>query len=224
MNFLICARGGSKGIKNKNIKKINGKSLVEISINFAKKFNNDIFLSSENKRIKNIGIKKKIHIIDRPLYLAQDDTNEIFVWEHFVKHLKNKKIPNPFFISLPPTAPLRTLETVKRAINHYKRNNFDIVVVINKSRKSPYFNIVKKINNKVKVFFENKKFIRRQDVPYTFDLTTIAYIVNTKFILKKKPKNIFEGKVGFVETKNIIETVDIDDNYDMKLAQTFLKK
>ncbi len=224
MIFLICARGGSKGIKNKNIKKIYGKSLVERAINFAKKFNKNIYLSTENDKIKNEGLKKNINIIHRPKILANDKSSEILVWRHFVKYLKKKKIKNSFFISLPPTSPLRSIKTVKKAINHFKKNNFDLVVVINKSRKSPYFNIVKKNKDKLQIFSKKKKFIRRQDVPDTFEITTIAYVVNSKFILSQKPKNIFDGKVGFVETKNIIETIDIDDNYDFKLAKFFLKK
>ena len=60
-------------------------------------------------------------------------------------------------------------------------------------------------------------------MPDTFEITTIAYVVNSKFSLSKIPKNIFDGKVGFIETKNIIETIDIDDNYDFKLAKFFLK-
>ena len=91
MIFLICARGGSKGIKNKNIKKIYGKSLVERAINFAKKFNKNIYLSTENDKIKNEGLKKNINIIHRPKILANDKSSEILVWKHFVKYLKKKK-------------------------------------------------------------------------------------------------------------------------------------
>ena len=56
--FLICARGGSKGIKKKNLKFFFGKTLVEHSILFAKKYrNSEIYLSSENKEILDIGRK-----------------------------------------------------------------------------------------------------------------------------------------------------------------------
>ncbi len=156
MIFLICARGGSKGIKNKNIKKINGKSLVERSIDFAKKFNKKIYLSTESEKIKKEGYRKNINVIHRPKILARDKSSEILVWRHFVKYLKKKNIKNSFFISLPPTAPLRSTSTVRKAIYHFKKNDFDLVVVINKSRKSPYFNIVKKNNEKLELFSKKK--------------------------------------------------------------------
>ena len=101
MIFLICARGGSKGIKNKNIKKIYGKSLVERAINFAKKFNKNIYLSTENDKIKNEGLKKNINIIHRPKILANDKSSEILVWRHFVKYLKKKKLKILFLFLYP---------------------------------------------------------------------------------------------------------------------------
>ena len=143
--FLICARGGSKGLKQKNLKKLKGKTLVERAINFAKKFNkNEIFLSSENKKILKIGISKKINVIERPKELAKDNSNELDVWRNFVLNLKKKNILPNFFINLPPTSPLRTSETVNKAIKKFKKNKFDVVVVVTKSKKNPYYNVLKK--------------------------------------------------------------------------------
>lgn len=223
MNFLICARGGSKEVKNKNLRKIKGKSLVERSIIFAKKFNNNIFLSTDSQKISNIGIKNKIEIVSRPKSLATDNVGEILVWKHYANWMKKKKFRNDFFISLPPTSPLRTLETVKKSIKTFKKGNYDVVAVVTKSRRSPYFNIVKKKKDYIQVFANKIKYVRRQNVPKTYDLTTIAYVINPKFLEKNNIKSIFNGKVGFVETKNIVETLDIDNNYDLKLAKFLLK-
>ena len=58
---LICARKGSKGIKNKNITKIKNKKLIEITIDQAKKsklFQN-IVVSTDSKKIQNFAISKK---------------------------------------------------------------------------------------------------------------------------------------------------------------------
>ena len=96
MNFLICARGGSKGIKNKNLRKIKGKSLVERSIIFAKKFNNKIFLSTDSQKISNVGLKNKIELVSRPKNLATDNVGEILVWKHYVNWMK-KNLENIYF-------------------------------------------------------------------------------------------------------------------------------
>jgi CMP-N,N'-diacetyllegionaminic acid synthase len=223
--FLICARGGSKGIKEKNLKIFFGKTLVEHSILFAKKYiNSEIYLSSENKRILSIGKKNKIKIIERPSYLAKDKTNEIEVWKHFLNQKKKEKKMPKYFINLPPTAPLRTLSSVDKAISKFKKNNYDLVVIVIKSSKSPYFNIVEERKSLIKPSFYKKNIYRRQSTPTTYDLTTITYIVKSKFILQNNIKNIFQGRVGFVETTNFAETIDIDEPKDLKIAKLFYNK
>ena len=66
---IILARKGSKRIKNKNLKKIHGKSLTEITINFAKslKFLTNIVLSTDDKKILNLAKKIRFY----PLVYAQ---------------------------------------------------------------------------------------------------------------------------------------------------------
>ena len=65
--ILILARGGSKRVKNKNLKKIGNLSLVERKINNALNSKiGKVFLSTNSSKIKKIGIKKRISIIDRP--------------------------------------------------------------------------------------------------------------------------------------------------------------
>ena len=180
-----------------------------------------IFLSTDSQKISNIGIKNKIEIVSRPKSLATDNVGEILVWKHYANWMKKKNFEMIFF-SL-PTSPLRTLETVKKSIKTFKKGNYDVVVVVTKSRRSPYFNIVKKKKDYIQVFANKIKYVRRQNVPKTYDLTTIAYVINPKFLEKNNIKSIFNGKVGFVETKNIVETLDIDNNYDLKLAKFLLK-
>ena len=97
--FLIPARGGSKAIKYKNLKKINGKSLVEISINFALKFvsNKNICLSSDNEKILKIGTLKNINILKRPKYLSHGRVSDIDLILPTLKIIKKKKFKFKIF-------------------------------------------------------------------------------------------------------------------------------
>ena len=72
---VIPARGGSKGIKNKNIKKINKKPLIFWTINFAKKLKNanfDLIVTSDCKKIQKICTNNKIPFLKRPKYISGD--------------------------------------------------------------------------------------------------------------------------------------------------------
>ena len=66
---LICARKGSKGLKNKNIKKLNGKPLIEWTFNLAKKIKlfDKIILSTDSEKIINIAKKKKLKYLLKDL-------------------------------------------------------------------------------------------------------------------------------------------------------------
>jgi len=73
---FIPAKKNSRGLKNKNLKKLNDLSLVELTIINAKKskFINEIYLSSDSNKILDIGKKQKINVIKRKKHLSTHNT------------------------------------------------------------------------------------------------------------------------------------------------------
>ena len=224
---LICARGGSKGVPNKNIKPIAGKTLIERSINQIKEIKEikRVIVSTDSKKIANIAIKNGAEVpFMRPQKLAKDNTSEWLVWRHALKCLN--KIDNYYpdiLIVVPVTAPLRTVKDLKSCLVEYKKGNADIVITVTDSKRSPYFNMVK-VNKKGRaslVIPPEKTIVRRQDTPKVYDMTTVAYVTNPKFVLKNN--NIFSGNVRPVHIP-IERALDIDTLFDFKIAELLLSK
>ena len=122
MNLLctICMRGGSKGVRNKNLKKILNKPLFYYTFKSAKKSNifSDIVVSTENNKIIKtcnlFGIK---NIVKRPKFLAQDNSPKIPVIRHALLEMEkkfNKKYE--IIVDLDVTSPLRRVEDIKGAL------------------------------------------------------------------------------------------------------------
>ena len=88
---LICARGGSKGIHNKNIKIFDGKPLIVRSINQAKETKeiNKVIVSTDSEEIAKIAINAGAEVpFMRPKKLAEDNTPEWLVWRHALENIK----------------------------------------------------------------------------------------------------------------------------------------
>ena len=220
---FIFARGGSKELKNKNIKLFNGKPLIYYSINLAKKSKKikKIFVSSDNPKILKIAKKYGAEIILRPKKFSNDNSSEIDAWKHAIRYLQNKNDKFDNFISLPCTSPLRIRKDINIAIQRIKNNN-DIIVGISKTNKSPNFNMVKKNALKIELLKKNKALFNRQKSQKIFDLTTIIYACNYKFVLDIK-KTFWEGNVKFIEIPKI-RSIDIDDIFDFQLAEMIYRK
>ena len=127
---IIPARAGSTRLKKKNRKKINGVSLVNLSVNFAKKLNfiDDIIVTSDDQFIlKDVRLKyKSIIIIDRPKSLAKKETKTENVIFHAIKKYEklNKKISS--ILLLQPTSPFRSIKLIKKGyknFNLHKKKN-----------------------------------------------------------------------------------------------------
>ena len=86
---LIPAKKISRGLKNKNMRKINGKSLSEIAIMNAKKskYIDKIYVSTDSKKISLLAKKYAVNLINRPNYLCQDHTESKKVIMHFIQNL-----------------------------------------------------------------------------------------------------------------------------------------
>ena len=141
---FIFARGGSKGLKNKNILNFNGLSLLAHTIQFAKKslLFDKIFVSTEDKKILSIAKKYGAEIIQRPKYLSKDNSPEILSWKHAINFLKKNNDVFDLFISLPTTSPLRSILDVKKCIKKYNKK-IDAVITFAKTSRNPCFNMIK---------------------------------------------------------------------------------
>ena len=121
---LICARSGSKGVPNKNIKLLAGKPLIVRSINQIKELKeiNRVIVSTDSEEIANIAINAGAEVpFMRPKNHAEDDTPEWLVWRHALENINEIDGGYPdILIIVPVTAPLRTVDDLKNCLVEYQ--------------------------------------------------------------------------------------------------------
>jgi len=223
---FIFARGGSKGLKNKNIKLFNGKPLIAWTIELIKSIPEikDLIVSTDSKEIAEVALNfgAKVPFI-RPAYLSEDNSPEWDAWQHGLLAYKDiyGYIPKKF-ISVPTTSPLRIYQDIKNVIKKFDTDLFDTVITVTESHRNPYFNMVKldSKGNASIVIEGKKKFLRRQEAPPIFDITTVAYMTTSDFILKNK--SIYDGTVGAVFIP-FERSIDIDSEYDFRIAEFLMR-
>ena len=139
---LIPARGGSKGIKKKNIIKINNKPLIFYSIDISKKIKsiNETFVSSDSNQILKISKKFEAKTIKRPKKISVDKSTDLEAFKHFyIEYKKKYKKEIDLLVHLRPTTPFRKEKTIKKIINIMKINKkFSSLRCFIKSTHSPF--------------------------------------------------------------------------------------
>lgn len=223
---LICARGGSKGLPNKNIYNFLDKPLISWAICMAKKIDNvsRVIVSTDSEIIAEIAIKAGAEVpFIRPDHLSTDDSPEWLSWRHAIDFLEKEGEKNFSLLVLPTTSPLRREEDINNCMNEFEKGESDVVITVTEAHRNPYFNMVQ--NNKLGfseiVVNDKKKFTRRQDSPEVFDMTTVAFIASVPFV--KEYNHIFEGKVSSVKIPKEY-SIDIDTFFDMQIAEFLGKK
>lgn len=225
LTAFIFARGGSKGVKNKNIREVGGQPLISYAITSALecKYIENVIVSTDSRDIATISEQYGAEILMRPANLAKDDTPEISAWKHAIesKLIDSGVDTAKTFISVPATSPLRSSLDIENAINRFYDENYDVIFGITPSHRNPYLNMVSiDDENSLKIAIENKLIYRRQDVPTIYDITTCIYVADPVYVMACK--TLTEGKVGYVMIP-IERSIDIDSEYDLYLADLMLK-
>lgn len=129
--FLIPARAGSKGVPRKNLQKIRGKTLIEISIEHAKNvgFLHNIYVSSDSPEILAIAENLKVKKILRTSKESSDTSNANVVVNHFIQVNSLINFPNSTIVYLQPTSPFRDSDLLRSCVTLYKENLKPIVTV-----------------------------------------------------------------------------------------------
>ena len=145
---LIPARGGSKGLPNKNIREFGGLPLIAHTIKTAIncKFFNKIVVSTDSDKIASISKKHGADIpFIRPQELSTDDSTTLSVVKHAISFFLEKKEIFDAVIVLQPTTPFREVKVLNTALEKFLETTPDSVVSICKSGENPYWS--KKIVN-----------------------------------------------------------------------------
>ena len=186
---IMCMRGGSQGVKNKNFRLINGKPLMYFTIKQAikAKIFDHIVVSTDSKKILQIAKSYGAEgWFIRPKTLSSSTSAKMPVIQHAAREAEKfyqKKFD--FIIDLDATSPLRKVEDIVNTYKVFIKKKSDFLITGTRSRNNPYFNVVEKVNNKIKLVKNIKKmsFVRRQDCPKTYDLNASIYIWNRKTVM-----------------------------------------
>lgn len=224
---LIPARGGSKGVPQKNIRKIGGVSLIRRAINAVKKsgVTDHILVSSDDKQILKEARDAGIEIpFIRPKELATDTAamvpvikHAIFEYEKFI----GKKITTLLFLEA--TVPFRSANTIVKAVERYNQGDCNSVITVCPLERKPQ-NIFKKINQKyLEQYIESPKdkYTRRQDMVDLCRLSSVVYIVDRDIFIEKE--SLIIEPVGYVDSINY-ESINIDEEIDLLLAEVVAEK
>ena len=223
----ICARGGSKGVKNKNIKPLLEKPLIAYTIEQALESGlfEHIVVSTDSDAIATISQEYGAEIFfKRSEAMASDRAGKLdVIRDAFVRSEAHYDTQFDYLVDLDATAPLRIVEDIVKALKQFIQNNNDNLITAMPSRRSPYFNLVE-VDKKGKVSLSKRldeSIVRRQDTPKSYDMNASIYIWKRHVILNEN--SLFLENTGLYVMPEE-RSIDIDTELDYKFVEFLMKE
>ena len=215
---VILARGGSKGIKNKNLQCVGNKSLIRRTIesaSFSSRIS-EIFVSSDSNAILAEAEKYGAQSIMRPAKLSGDDTTSEEAWLHAVHHIEQNFLSNfEKVVFLQCTSPFINHQDIDLALAEMAKYNYDCI--LSGTEDHPF--LWQQGSDGALAINHNPKMqrYRRQDLPKTLRETGAFYCVMKESFVKSA--NRFCGTCGIFEVTSF--PLDIDKPIDLLIAQAY---
>jgi CMP-N,N'-diacetyllegionaminic acid synthase len=217
---LIPARGGSKGIKDKNIVSLFGKPLISHTIESALKsrYIDQVVVSTDSSSIRSIALRYGARVpFIRPANLATDKAKTITAVMHAIKSLKDIGEGYDILTLLQPTQPLRNNLDLDNALEFFIKNKSRSVASICRVENNPSL-IRIMMGNKLTNLINKKSDSRRQDMDKYYYVNGAIYINLISKINKDTSFN--DNEFGYIMPKN--RSIDIDTGIDLLVAETIL--
>ncbi|MBU0649365.1 acylneuraminate cytidylyltransferase family protein [Patescibacteria group bacterium] len=223
---LITARGGSRGIPRKNIKKLGDKPLIVYTIEAGKasQYLDRVVVSTDDQEIADISRQFGADIpFMRPIELAGDKSTSIEVAQHAISWLKEReKQEFDYLMILQPTSPLRTIydidESIKKIVETGADSLMGMMELVDFSVKK-----IKRIDNDlIMPWFteEGQRSASRQDLKKVYKRNCAIYLTRVDLIMRG---DLF-GKVSRPHIMSAERSVDINTPFDFELAEFLIRK
>lgn len=220
---VIPARGGSKGVPNKNIKELLGKPLIAYTIEQARssRYIDRTIVSTDSPVIHDIAAYYGAEVpFLRPQELATDQSGTLDVLVHAMDWLKkNENYSFDILVLLHATTPLREPEDIDRCIELLVEKKAGSVFSVTEAHRNPYFNMVEIKNNKVSLV-KKGNYTTRQAAPQVFDMNSSIYVWWKDIFVKNKSVFLDNSQIYLMPKAR---SIDIDDPLDFKIAEMLLR-
>lgn len=221
----ICARGGSKGVKGKNVRLLQGRPLIVHSIEQA--LTSGLFdvvaVSSDSDEI--LAIARQVGaqcLVKRPDELATDTAAKLPVIRHCVSEVESLwQTRFDTMVDLDATSPLRTIDDIRGAVELLESSGAGNVITAMPARRSPYFNLVETDERGVVRLSKppTTPFVRRQDAPKCYDMNASIYVWR-RHALFDAPSLFNPDTRLFVMPEE--RSIDIDSELDWRFVEFVL--
>ena len=223
---IIPARGGSKGIKRKNLRMLGGSPLIAWTIQAAKTTRSldRIIVSTDDLEIAEIAKKLNVEVpFIRPKEISTDESSAVDVCKHALEFFHSTEGKQPInVVYLQPTSPFRNSSHIESAMKKFSESNLDSLVTVtaiphNMSIESQMLRngqLLKMRSDEEHQLFQRQK---KSEVFVARNGPAIL-ISRTEIILNDK---LYGKKIGFMEMDKIT-SIDIDEPIDLKIAERLL--
>lgn len=225
----ICARGGSKGVKGKNIRLLNDNPLVYYTIKVAIGWDkaSRIVVSTDSEEIAKIAKDCGVEIpFIRPSELATHTAGKVPVIRHAL--VESERIYNEKYniiIDLDVTAPIRKVQDLDKALELFIDKRPKTLFSVVHAHKNPYFNMVE-IDKKGKAHLSKnlgKPILRRQDAPKVYNMNASIIFFSRDFLIDES-NNSAQSDDSIVYIMDELASVDIDREIDFSFIEFLIKE
>ncbi len=230
---LIPARGGSKGVINKNLREVNGIPLIAHTIIAAEKsIIERVLVLTDSPAIQKVAVEFGAECpILRPKETATDSAHMFLVYKFAMKYLQSRNATPHSFCAMLPTTPLRTVDQINNSVLKIQTGEFDWVFTVNEMEHHPYRAMKVLDSHHITPFHgvdAKIMWANRQELPRVvrFNGGTICGLA--EHALNNDEYNIdglnsYNTKVGFVEVSQE-EAYDIDSEFDISVVENYLAR
>lgn len=218
---IIPARGGSKGLPQKNLAECGGKPLIAWSIEHALDSDmvDEVYVTSDNQSILETASNYGARTIQRPAELATDDSSSEDALIHAIKEIRSRGVDVDLVVFLQATSPLRDSSDLDKAIAKLERDKLDSLFSV--SPIDDFFVWVESAGGPRALNHDPAFRKRRQELPTKYLENGSFYIFYAEQFLSKK--NRLHGAIGMFPMEKH-KTQQIDDQTDLIICRALLKE
>lgn len=223
----VCARGGSKGVPNKNIRSVGGKPLLAYAIESALNCPavSHLVVSTDSDEIAAVAEACGVAVpFRRPTKLASDSAAKVPAIQHAVEYVEEHEGFVPDIVAdLDVGVPLRTPEDIEACVGVLIANpHLDAAVTVYEAERNPYFNMVEFEGERVRLVKQPAKGVaRRQDAPPVYSVSPSVFAYRRQRLASIT--HLFEGQWGACILPRD-RTIDIDSEEDLLLVDFMLSR